>query len=290
MIGEARTMGAISIVNAVASGKGASLAVRLPALAKLEVKERKGGWRVAMNGRRVMHSLAVLTARRAIATLGEDPSGFSGSIQTTTSVPVGVGLKTSSSASVAITLAVFSAFGRNAYSARDVLKCSSSSSLEAGVSVTGAMDDAASCLMGGVNFADNSAGRVLSSARLGSPKPVLIRIPGSGSRRGGVPAGYVRRFSREAESIFETGREGRVWKAMILNGLLYSTIYGYPPDDALEALEANALGAGLSGTGPAVGAVFDDRRDADQLARRWAEGGAKLIRTETCDEGATIGT
>ena len=282
-------MGAISVVNAVACGKGASLAVKLPTLAKVDVNRRSGGWRVLTNGQRAPSPLAAVTAGKAIGMLGDDPGRYSGSIWTTTSVPVGVGLKTSSSASVAITLAVFSAFGRTSYSARDVLWCSVASSLEAGVSVTGAMDDAASCLLGGVNFADNSAGRVLSSAGLGKPMPVLIKVPALGSRRRAVPPAYLRKFSREAELIFRTGRDGNVWKAMILNGLLCCAAYGYPPGDALGALEGGAIGAGLSGTGPAVAAVFDGWSDARKLARRWKAEGAKLIRTETCDGGGAIG-
>lgn len=288
MIGEARAMGAISIVNAIACGRGASVGVKLPTVAKVELKEVRGRWRVHLNGRQARSSLAVHTVRRAIRMLGKDPGRYSGSIETMTSAPVGVGLKTSSSSSVAIILAVFSAFGKNRYVARDVLQCSVSASLAAGVSVTGAMDDAASCLLGGVNFADNSTKRVLSSVRLGRPLTVLIRIPQDGSRRASVGASYVRKFSKVAESIFTTGRDGRVWKAMTLNGLLYCSIYGYPPFDALQALEANALGAGLSGTGPAVGAVFDDEGEPQRLARLWDEGGAKVIRTETSDGGATI--
>lgn len=289
MIGEAKAMGAISIVNAVACGKGASVAVKLPTAAKVEVMERRGGWQVSMNGRRVKPGLAVQTVRRAIKMLGKEPEVYSGSIQTTTSVPVGVGLKTSSSSSVAIALAVLSAFGEKSFKAHEVLQCSALSSLSAGVSVTGATDDAASCLMGGVNFADNSARRVLSSKRLGTPMPVLIRVPKVRSRRVAVPVGYARRFSKVAESIFATARGGSIWKAMTLNGFLYCSIYGYSPYDALEALEADAIGAGLSGTGPAVSAVFDDSENTGMLARLWEGRGATLIRTETSDGGATLG-
>jgi shikimate kinase len=290
MIGEATAMGAISIVNAIACGKGGSLAVRLPTLAKVELIERRGGWRVFANGRPVTSSLGVKAVRNAIRMLGTEPARFSGTIQTTTSVPIGVGLKTSSSSSVAIILAVLSAFGKKKYNADDVLRCSASSSLAAGVSLTGALDDAASCLMGGVNLADNSAKRVLSSSRAGHPMDVLIRVPREGSRRALVQSGYVKRFSRVAESIFSMGMEGRIWKAMTLNGLLYCSIYGYSPYDATQALAANALGAGLSGTGPAVGAVFEDEDGLERLAGEWGKGGATLIRTQTTDRGAAFGS
>ena len=290
VIGEAKAKGAISIVNAVASGRGATLSVDLPTSAKVDVKEERGRWKVFQNGRQVESALASHTLRRTIMMLGRDPRAYSGSVETDSLAPAGVGLKTSSSASVAITLAVLSAFGSRYPDAGEVLGCSVSASLASGVSITGAMDDAASCLLGGLNFVDNSSGRILSRVSLRRSLPVLIRVPGEESRRADVPARYVRRFSEVADSIFKIGIEGNAWKAMTLNGLLFSSIYSYAPSAALRAIERGALGSGLSGTGPAVAAVFDDERDAGRLARDWADDGAEVIRTTTSDGGATVGT
>ena len=289
VIGEAKAKGAISVVNAVASGRGATLSVDLPTSAKVDVKEEGGRWKVFQNGRQVESPLAFHTLRRTIRMLGRDPHAYSGSVETASLAPTGVGLKTSSSASVAITLAVLSAFGSR-YPDAEVLGCSVSASLSSGVSITGAMDDAASCLLGGVNFVDNSSERILSRVSLRRSLPVLIRVPGEESRRADVPTRYVRRFSEVADSIFKIGIEGNAWKAMTLNGLLFSSIYSYAPSAALRAIERGALGSGLSGTGPAVAAVFDDERDAGRLARDWADDGAEVIRTTTSDGGATVGT
>lgn len=244
---------------------------------------------MSINGKKSTPALAVQTVRRAVRRLGGDPDEYSGAIQMATATPTGVGLKTSSSSSVAIALATFSALSRTSYEPRDILDCSVSASLEAGVSVTGALDDAASCLLGGVNFADNSRRRILSSAKLGSRLKVVIKVPKAKSQRHSVSLATVRRFSSVAESIFRIGRKGNIWRAMTLNGLLYSSIYDYAPSDAFEALEAGAVGAGLSGTGPAVAAVFDRRGHPDRLAQLWEDGGADVIRTETSDGGAIVG-
>jgi shikimate kinase len=282
-------MGAITLVNAIASGKGATVSVGLPTTAKVEVNEERGEWNVLMNGRKQRSSLAIEAIRGAIGICGKDPARYSGSIETTTSAAVGVGLKTSSSSSVAIILAALSALGMSSYEPEEVARCSASSALAAGVSVTGAMDDAASCLLGGTNFTDNSRMKIVSSAPVGRRLPVIITLPPRKSRKSSVEVNYIRKFSKISQSIFNLGRQGQIWKAMTLNGLLYCSIYGYPPIDALQAMEAGALGAGLSGTGPAVAAVFEDRKDAERLARVWEEGGSKVIRTETSDGGATFG-
>ena len=140
-----------------------------------------------------------------------------------------------------------------------------------------------------MNFVDNSSRRILSRIRLGRALHVLVRVPREESKRGSIRREYARRFSNLADSIFRIGMEGSTWKAMTLNGLMYSSIYGYDPSDALQALEAGALGSGLSGTGPAVAAVFERQNEAESLARSWAEGGAQVIRTMTSDGGATLG-
>ena len=288
MIGKAKSNGAISIVNAVASGRGASVAVELPTSARISISETRGPWRMYSNGARVESSLAVHTINGALMMLGKSPRKHSGTVETKTKVPSGVGLKTSSSSSVAIALAVLSAFGEKNRT-DEVLELSATSSIKAGVSLTGAMDDAASCLLGGVNFSDNSAKKILSSSRLGRPLPVLIRVPRLGSRRALVSKQALRRFSRTAESIFSIGRDGRLWGAMTLNGLLFSSIYGYQQKDSMGAIAAGALGAGLSGTGPAVAAVFDNEEDLERVGAMWKAGGAVLFRTVTADGRATIG-
>ncbi|MDG6915987.1 MAG: shikimate kinase [Nitrososphaerota archaeon] len=282
-------MGAVSIINAIASGHGASLAVDLPTKATVDVREGEGRWMGLTNEKPTTSTLLQQTVKKAIRVLGKDPNRYSGRIETETSAPVGVGLKTSSSSSVAAALATFSAFGRHNYEPEQILECSVSASLASGTSVTGAMDDAGACLLGGGVLTDNHSNRIIARVKLGRPLVVIIRIPDKESRRASVPTSEVRRFAKLADLIFDQARRGRIWKAMTLNGSLYSAIYGYQNSDALEALECGALGAGLSGTGPAVACVFDDVAAAEKLEGSWKESGGVTVKTTTSDGGATIG-
>src|SRR3989442_1817827 len=69
---------------------------------------------------------------------------------------------------------------------------------------------------------------------------------------------------------------------MRVNWLLCSPIRGYAPGPAMGALRAGALGAGLSGRGPAVAAVFDRRsRGVAKLLDSWRADGGRVIVTET---------
>jgi shikimate kinase len=282
----ATTFGAVSIVNAIASGRGATASVRLTTEAEVEIEASKGGWEVSVNGESSGSRLAVETARLAIKAAGKDPDSYSGRVRTTSSVPIGVGLKTSSASSTAIAIAVFAALGQKAFDPKKVLDCSVEASLASGASVTGALDDAAGCLLGGVNMTNNLARKVVSSKLFDKKLRVVIRVPKARSRRGAVEPGFIRRFGGLTDLLFEMSLEGDYWRAMVLNGMVYSSILKYDPFPALRAVELGALGAGLSGTGPAVAAVFEPSKVAemDALAKDWAADGSTVIETETNNE------
>ncbi len=70
----AQTFGAISIVNAIACGKGATASVRLTTEAEVEVEDSPGTWEVKVNGRRSESRLAVETVRSAMKIAGKDPA------------------------------------------------------------------------------------------------------------------------------------------------------------------------------------------------------------------------
>jgi shikimate kinase len=283
---KAATFGAISIVNAIASGKGATASVKLITEAEVQIEASRGDWEVLVNGKKSESSLALETVRRAIKGAGKDPDAFSGSVQTTSSVPIGVGLKTSSAASTSIAIAVYAALGQKAFDPKKVLDCSVEASLASGASVTGALDDAAGCLLGGVNMTDNLAKKVVSSKLFDKRLKVVIRVPNARSRREAVDPQFIRRFGGLTDLFFEMSLRGDYWRAMVLNGMAYSSILKYDPFPALRAVELGALGAGLSGTGPAVAAVFDPSKQAeiDALTKDWASDGSSVIETETNNE------
>jgi len=286
MKAKAATFGAISIVNAIASGKGATASVRLTTEAEVEMESSPGDWEVSVNGRRSGSRLAVETVRRAIKSAGKDPDAFSGRVQTTSSVPIGVGLKTSSASSTSIALAVYAALGQKAFDPKKVLDCSVEASLASGASVTGALDDAAGCLLGGLNMTDNLARKVVSSKLFDKKLKVVIKVPKTRSRRDAVDPEFIRRFGSLTNLFFEMSLKGDYWRAMLLNGMAYSSILKYDPFPALRAVELGALGAGLSGTGPAVAAVFDTSKQAEieALTKDWASDGSSVIETETNNE------
>ena len=289
---KALTFGAVSVVNAIASGKGATASVRLSTEAEVDLEDSPGEWETSINGRRIESALGVETVRRAIRSVGKDPEDFSGRVMTRTAVPIGVGLKTSSSSSTAIALAVRAALGVKAFDPKTALDCSVEASLASGASVTGALDDAAGCLLGGLNMTDNIERKIIKSKLFEKGLKVLIKVPKAKSRRESVDPKFVRMFGGLTDIFFEMSLRGDPWTAMILNGMTYSSILKYDPFPALVAVEHGALGAGLSGTGPAVAAVFEPskRSEMDALAEQWRTDGSNVIETESNNEHGKVVT
>ncbi len=250
------------------------------------MSEDKGKWDVIVNGEPAEYDLPSEVARQTLIASKLDPRKYRGTIEVRSDIPIGVGLKSSSSASIAISLAVVDALGKDDINVDMVLACSARASLRSRVSITGALDDAASCLLGGVNMVDNLRLKLIRSKPIGRKLKVLIRIPHQKSRRESMDLVRVKKLGRVCDSLFSMSLGGSYWEAMTLNGLVYSYLLGYPTWPAVQAIEFGALGAGLSGTGPAIAAVFDasQRNGADQLRGAWSSDGSVVLETNTNNE------
>jgi shikimate kinase len=290
MRGRAIAFGAVSIVNAIASGKGATAGVKLKTEAEVEVRDEPGTWNVIVNGELKDSRLAIEVVKKVLNDLGKNSIQYSGTIETKSEIPIGVGLKSSSSSSIAVALATLSALGYDNFETERILRWSVEASIASGDSITGALDDAASCLLGGINHADNLNKIIMSSKRVETNFKVMIRIPSMPSRRMEIDLNLVRKFSKLTDSTFEMSHHGDNWNAMTLNGIIYSSIFGYDPISAIRAIESGALGAGLSGTGPSVAAVFDTRmKDSMEfLKKEWMKDGSMVIETETNNQAGGI--
>jgi shikimate kinase len=273
--GKARANGAISVVNAiVAGGPGASLAVDLHTEAKVTLLEDVPEVEVVINGEDAEDpTLARLALKAVVARLGEPEWG--GRVETTSAIPPSRGLKSSSAAANAIVLAANQAFQHyegQALARVELLDAAVQAALDAGVSITGAFDDASASMTGGLCVTDNSARKLLHREEMDESLVVVIRVPDE--RKGdvrGLPYAPFAPLAREAHALALRGR----WQdALTLNGLAAGALYGTPSVWTRDALAAGALCAGVSGTGPAFAAVC---RADDAKAVEAALGGRTLV-------------
>lgn len=260
-IGKANSYGAITVLNALLCGKGATISIPLRTKVEVRLFKENGSWLCCLNGREYSSPLAISSCLTALEFSKMNMHFKSGEIRVISDVPIGVGLKSSSSLSVAAILATFDAIGYERFNVNDVLRISAKASILTGVSITGAHDDAASCLLGGFNVTDNLKGRLLISKRV-KRKYVVLAIPREKSRRFLLDKKKIPSFKRLGMTLYKILLENNLWDTMTLNGFVVSAMLGYKSKVTQLALEMGAVSSGLSGTGPAVASLFEKRKEA----------------------------
>ena len=238
--------GAVSIVNAIATGNGSSLGISLSATAHVEL-ERGHGVRflTGKNEDRLINNIIRNSLPRAVI----DENMIT--VKVRSEIPIGFGLKSSSAVSNAVALACG---GLAAKEVDDfaVLDAAVRSSLDAKVSVTGAYDDATACYFGGFTVTDNYSRRLIKKEPAPENLYAIIFLPRN------IPRGDISKLSNLSglfSDAFKLAEAGEYWKAMTLNGVLAAAALSSSYNPIMAALEHGALGAGISGNGPSVAAV-----------------------------------
>jgi shikimate kinase len=255
MKGSAEVGGAVTVVNAISTGRGAAIGISLRLRATAELLENES-FSFRCSNRDVDDSVA----RTAFELLAESYGlkGYGCKIEVDSEIPVAVGLKSSSAAASAITLALLDAIGE-VPRYQDLLKLVTEVSIRSGTSITGAADDASACMLGGFVVTDNRRSALLMRAEVDEGVRVVIAVP-EGRRT------YTASFRREAlvpfkdlvEVAFEHAMRGDYLRAMTLNGLVHAAALGYGTEAIVGALRKGALACSVSGTGPAIAALCAD--------------------------------
>ena len=261
MKGHGLSHGAATIVNAIATGKGAAFGVDLRTEAWVELNDT-GKIDVAIEG---FQGESDELARRCVAnTLARfHEEGRGASVITRSQIPISRGLKSSSAAANAIVLATLQALVEE-LDELEAIKIGTKSAIEAKVSVTGAFDDACASLLGGVVVTDNSKSQLIRRESMPSGLKVLIHVPQFQIRKQKLPLRRIHSLARLIDVAFAEALAGRYAEAMMLNSLCYSAALELETKVMMDALQKGALAAGLSGTGPAT-AILVKEEDAERL-------------------------
>src|SRR3712207_2146997 len=239
--------GAISIVNAIATGKGSALGVSLKVTAEVELQKGRGlRFITGRNGDKLIKKIVEKTIPKKII---ESNMII---IKVDSEIPIGYGLKSSSAVSNAVALACSHIEMEEDTNDHKILEVAASSSLEAKVSLTGAYDDATACYFGGFTVTDNYSRRIIRKERAPDNLYAIIFLP-SNTSRGDVSK--LRNLSDIFIDAFRFAESGQYWKAMKLNGVLSSAALSSSYIPIMAALEHGALSASISGNGPSIAAV-----------------------------------
>lgn len=264
---EAISHGAATIVNAIATGKGAAVGVDLWTKARVQLTDKAG----AIEGNIVSapNENPVLIEKTVSKVLEhfnlEDK--FGAKVDTWSNIPIARGLKSSSVAANAITLATVAALDKR-LDDLTILNLSVDAAIEAKVTITGAFDDACASYFGGVVVTDNLKRKIVKRFKIDENLTVLFYVPTKKVYTSGSDVQRMRTMASLVKTAYKQAVKGNFWSALTLNGLIYSSALGHNPSIAIDALAAGALAAGLSGTGPAVTAIVSEEK-IDNVKDAW---------------------
>lgn len=269
---EAISHGAATVINAIATGKGAAVGVDLHTKAKVKLTDDPGIIRGKIMSTPSEDPILIEKTVRKVLQHFNYQDRFGAQVETWSDIPIAKGLKSSSAAGNAIALATVAALNKN-LNDLSVINLGVEGAMDAKVTITGAFDDACASYFGGVVITDNLKRRVVKRFLPPQNLSVLFYVPSKKKYTVNSDVSRTKELAPLVKVAYEAAHEGDYWTALTLNGMIHSTALGYNPSIAIDALMAGALAAGLSGTGPAVAAVVsDDKKELVKESLKAYEG------------------
>ncbi|GAA0298735.1 shikimate kinase [Halarchaeum salinum] len=282
MDGSAEAPAAGTVLNALATGRGAAFAIDRYTRASVDL----GGETVTGTVAEAPKADTRLVERCVELVLDEyggadAPAG--GHVETESKVSMAAGLKSSSAAANATVLATLDALGlADDVPREDAALLGVQAARDAGVTVTGAYDDASASMLGGLTVTDNDRDVLLT--RDDPNWDVLVWTPDRQAFSADADAERCARIAPVAEHVEELTLAGRYGLAMTINGFAFCGALGFSPAPLVEAMPA-VDGVSLSGTGPSYVAV-GDRETVEDLQDTWETKPGTTFRTTTQHDGA----
>ncbi|WP_227354129.1 shikimate kinase [Haladaptatus salinisoli] len=275
MHGRASAPAAGTVLNALATGTGSAFAIDAATTADVELDD-SGEVRGEVAGAPEADTrLVERCVELVLETRGAD---YGATVRTESDVPMASGLKSSSAAANATVVATLAALGVE-MPREDACRLGVRAARDAGVTVTGAFDDASASMLGGVTVTDNERDELL--AREEVEWDVLVWTPPERAFSADADVSRCRRVAPMADLVADLALAGEYGRAMTVNGFAFCGALGYPTDPLLDALP-DVRGVSLSGTGPSFVAV-GGREVLEAVRERWEtrEGTTWLTTTQT---------
>tara|TARA_B110000014_G_scaffold176965_1_gene126695 strand:+ start:92 stop:946 length:855 start_codon:yes stop_codon:yes gene_type:complete len=240
--------GAVSLVNAIATGSGAAVGIDTFVKTTLEVKAGTGIY-ITSDNKTISSRLINKVIQNSVPKKQLEKTRLELDFQS--NIPTGYGLKSSSAISTAVSMACSKAFQRK-FTDKKILKIGVESSIQTKVSLTGAYDDACACYYGGFNVTNNYKRSLVLRHPAPNNLQAIIFLPKS-RKRGNLKK--LKNFKPAFEKAWELAKNGDYWNASILNGIATSSILNSNPELIFKLIEKGAIGATISGNGPSIMAI-----------------------------------
>ncbi|MFP8888818.1 shikimate kinase [Natrialbaceae archaeon A-CW2] len=289
MDGRAVAPAAGTVLNALATGTGSAFALDLETTATVTLSDDPIVNATITDApdadTGLIERCVEFTLERYGPAADPDATPLGAQVTTDSEVPMASGLKSSSAAANATVLATLDALDLGDEVDRlEACLVGVEAARDAGVTITGALDDASASMLGGVTVTDNTEDRLLQHGRVDWYAAIYTPPEQAFSADADVDA--CTRIASTAELVAELALDGRYTEAMTVNGFAFCGALEHSPAPMLEALP-DAAGVSLSGTGPSYVAV-GDRSALESVCNRWAERPGTTRLVETRNDGTQI--
>ncbi len=272
-----RSPGSATVINAISTGCGSAFAIGLYVNVQTSLKPTKTVFK-AESG--VDTTLMEICVRKVLEKLNVT-TGIK--VQTSSTLPVASGLSSSSATSNAVVMATYHALVNDGLVSGDVLddddliNLAIDASLEAGVTITGAFDDASASFFGGLTITNNPRREIIYNRPM-EEQSILIYMPNKKSPTAQSDVARMKLLAPWVKLAFHEALNDNIYQALTLNGILYSAALNYNAEIALDALDSGAIASGLSGTGPSFVAIVPDNA-LDRVQEAWSSYPGRVILT-----------
>ena len=281
-----RSPGSATVINAISTGCGSAFGIKLHVTVEASLKSSK---RIFKADRNVDTTLMEICVDKVLEKFNLKTGIY---IKTSSTLPVASGLSSSSATSNAVVLATYQVLVNNglippdSLNDSDILNLAIDSSLEAGVTITGAFDDASASFFGGLTITHNPRREIFHQGPL-EEQNILIYMPNRKSPTAQSDVGRMKLLAPWVKLAFQEALKGNVYGALTLNGILYSAALSFDAGIALDALNSGALAAGLSGTGPSFVAIVPEE-NISGVQEAWSSYPGRVILTQADNMGTKV--
>ena len=279
-----RSPGSATIINAIATGFGSAFGLGLDIICEAKTMPDSIN---CSNDVGADTSLMKLCVEKVFDYYNINKEEFGIDIKTKSNLPMASGLSSSSASSNAIvkatSLVICDELDLKPLNDLEIINMAIDASLDAGVTITGSFDDATASYFGGVVVTDNKNRQFIINEKM-EDYPILVYMPNFYSKSGDSNPERMKLLSPLVETAFGFAKQKEYFKALTLNGLIYSATLGFDSTIAIDALDAGAIASGLSGTGSSFVAIVDDD-SIDDVAESWSKYPGDVITTSVDNIG-----
>ncbi len=262
---------AVTVINAFATGKGGAIGIDLRVSVGVKLTGEGVSGEIFVR-REKFGDFSLVKA--VVETIKNKFSlDFGVKVEIDSEIPAGKGLKSSSAVANALTKAILEEL-KIELPEIEIVKLGVEAAKRAGVTLTGAFDDACASYFGGLCLTDNLKLELLRREEV-EKIPVVLLIPQETLLTSSLKNKNFKVLAPYVEEVFKLALRGEWKKALVLNGLIYGSFLGYNLEPIAEALRAGVV-AGLSGKGPAMFAITEE---PEKIVEIWRDYGEVLTTT-----------